>query len=303
MAVPDFQTLMLPTLREIVRAEIHTAASLRAAVAREMNLTAKDLEEQLPSGRQTKFQNRIDWAKTYMQKAGLVPSPQRGTVVPTERGRALLAEGPTQVDIALLSRFSEFVEWRQSSARVGNERPAATLAQEAAITPLEALLASYEELRADVLSELRDRVAAISPAGFERLVLDLLINLGYGGALGTGRHLGRSADGGVDGVIEEDRLGLEVIYVQAKRWTATVGRPDVQTFAGSLEGFRARKGVFITTSNFSSEARDYVTRIDKRIVLIDGAQLVDLMFRTGLGVITRETLELKEVDSDSFIEA
>ncbi len=297
---------MLPFLQQVEDGEQHRIRDIRERLALELSLPPDDLEALLPSGRMPVFNSRVHWAKTYLEKAGAVEAPSRGIVRITQRGRDLLSEDPARIDNDVLNRFPEFVEWRtRSQARNHGDKASAISAVEATQdgrTPEETLEESYRALREATEDELLDKVRLASPLFFERLVVDLLRRLGYGGASGSGEHLGRSGDGGVDGVIWEDKLGLDVVYVQAKRWQATVGRPDVQAFAGSLEGFRARKGVMITTSNFSPDAKAYVDRIEKRIVLIDGRQLARLMFDAELGVSTARTFAVKAIDSDYFDE-
>lgn len=298
MPVPDFQTLMLPLLRIASDGRDHELPALRARLAGEFALSQEDLDEKLPSGRQSTFHNRVGWAQTFLVKAGLLERPRRGAVRITGPGRALLAENPPRIDMKLLERYESYRQFRETK----RERPAADLEPQAAngLTPEEMMEHGYRELRAAVTGDLLGHVRSASPAFFEQLVVDLLLKLGYGGALGEGETLGRSGDGGVDGVIREDKLGLDVIYVQAKRWDTSVGRPVVQAFVGSLEGHKARKGVLITTSTFSSDARAYVQNIEKRVVLIDGGQLAQLMVDTGLGVNPLASYTVWRIDSDFF---
>lgn len=245
-----------------------------------------------------------------MEKAGLVRSVRRGVYQITERGRDVLADKPNRIDNRILAGFKEFQSFLDAS-RFG-PTPSESVQDDSASspslvpttkTPEEVLEAAYNDLRRKTEAELLDTVLHASPRFFERLVVDLLVRMGYGGSLEeAGKALGRSHDGGIDGMIKEDHLGLDVIYVQAKRWQNTVGRPEVQGFAGTLEGERARKGVFITTATFSREAKEYVAKIDKKIVLIDGQQLAALMFDFGIGVNSVGSYELKRVDTDYFSE-
>jgi restriction system protein len=307
MPVPDYQTFMLPLLEATRDGTEHPITELREEIAQTLGLTERDREELLPSGKQAVYNNRLGWAKTYLDKAGLLRSVRRGVYQITDRGRALLAEDPTRVDVATLSRYKEFEEFqRRSDAPDDVEQSGAPFAVPVTAqteTPQESLDSVYQQLRRGLESEVLAAVRASSFRFFERLVVELLVKMGYGGSLkDAGRAIGRSGDDGLDGVIKEDHLGLDAIYVQAKRWENTVDRPHVQSFAGSLEGVRGRKGVFITTSAFSSEAREYVSRIEKKIVLIDGAQLAGLMIDFGIGVNTINVYEVKKVDSDYFSE-
>ena len=275
MTIPDYQSLMLPLLEALADGREHLVRDVRESIAAQFRLGAAEREALLPSGKQPIFDNRLGWAKTYLAKAGLVSSVRRGVYQLTERGSSVVASHPGRVDTAYLNRFPEFQEFqRKSDAEqddAGGQPPSAAPAAAASATPQEALDAAYRQLRRAVEVELLAAVRGASFRFFERLVVELLVKMGYGGSLkDAGKAIGRSGDDGLDGVIKEDHLGLDAIYVQAKRWEKTVGRPDVQAFAGSLEGVRGRKGVFITTSTFSSDAREYVSRIEKKIVLVDG---------------------------------
>lgn len=300
MAVPDFQSWLLPLLRRLSDGGVHRMADLYEQLSNELQLSESDKEERLPSGAQQTYMNRIAWARTYLKKAGLLSSPGRSQVQITERGRATLDEKPDRITVAYLKRFPEFLEFHT----VKPIDPAATTAVAAvdeAETPQESLERLHKQLRDDLASELLDRVKQSPPAFFEAVVVDLLIAMGYGGSReDAGRTVGRSGDGGIDGVINEDRLGLDVVYIQAKRWEGTVGRPVVQAFAGSLEGVRANKGVLITTSSFTADAKTYVSQISKKIVLIEGKQLADFMIQYGVGVGIEAVYEVKRIDSDYF---
>lgn len=310
MAVPDYQSLMLPLLEALADGQNHELREVRHMLAKRLGLTDGDREELLPSGKQSIYDNRLGWAKTYMDKAELLAVPKRGVYVITKRGREVLASKPAQIDHQLLAQFPEFQDFLDQSRRKPTESAEANAgkAMEETIpllstTPQEALDAAYQQLRRGLEAEVLSSVRAASFRFFERLVVELLVEMGYGGSLkDAGKAIGRSGDDGLDGVIKEDHLGLDAIYVQAKRWQNTVGRPDVQAFAGSLEGVRGRKGVFITTSSFSGEAKEYVSRIEKKIVLIDGAQLAGLMVDFGIGVSSVNTYEVKRVDTDYFSE-
>ncbi len=302
MAIPDYQALMLPVLTSLADGAEYTARELRDFVAEKLNVTPAQRRELLPSGKQPVFNSRVGWAKTYLDKAGLLKTVRRGVYVITETGRSVLSENPAAIDNAFLARFESFRVF--TSDTPSDEVPQeAAPASEAKATPSEQLENAYLQLRRQVEQDLRDQLLKASPAFFEEVVVEVLVAMGYGGSRDdAGKRIGRSGDGGLDGVINEDRLGLDTIYVQAKRWQNTVGRPEIQAFAGSLEGERARKGVFITTSTFSKEAREYVSRIDKRIVLLDGVQLSSLMFEHGVGVTSVASFEVKRIDGDYFVE-
>lgn len=319
MAIPDYQTIMSPVLRRLTDGRERVTSDLTPDLADEFGLTEGERAELLPSGKQPVFANRVGWATTYLAKAGLIERTGRKRVRITERGLQALRDvdgNGGRVDAAYLKRFPEFLEFAQASrprenpgARSkpqGGRGPEEKVVSSAErhqfdLPPNEALAASYHALRAALGQELLEHAKRASPAFFERLVIDLLVAMGYGGSLeDAARAVGGSGDDGVDGIIKEDRLGLDFVYVQAKRWGAPVGRPIVQAFAGSLEGQRARKGVLITTSKFTREAEEYVTRIEKRIVLIDGTQLADLMIEHGVGVADVATYRVQRVDADYF---
>ena len=302
MAIPDFQTVMLPFLWHLKDGKEHKLSQLVEFLSDHFKLSPEERQLMLASGQQEVIRNRAGWARTYLKKAALIDSPRRGFFNITDRGLNVLAENPTKIDMKFLERFPEYIAFRDfqrpDEKGILPAPPANNLA-----TPEEDLDAAYNRLRQNLESDLLEQVKATSPSFFERIVVDLLVRMGYGG----NRHdasqaIGRSGDGGIDGIIKEDRLGLDVIYVQAKRWEATVGRPEIQKFAGALQGNRARKGVFITTSDFSSEAKDFVTRIESKIVLIDGAMLTQYMIDQNAGVSTTRSYEIKKIDLDYFTE-
>jgi restriction system protein len=306
MPIPDYQRCMLPLLKYAADGEVRSLKEAVNALAQVFRLSEQELGELLPSGRQPVFRNRVAWARWYLKKAGLLASPRRGFAQITERGRAVLAEQPVEITTKYLDRFPEFFEFRTSGRKEdasdapGASAEAAPLASQ---TPQEALESSYERLRAELAAEILQTLAKVDPSLFEWIVVQLLVKMGYGGSLkDAGQAIGRSGDAGIDGIIKEDHLGLDSVYVQAKRWEATVGRPEIQKFAGALQGQRARKGVFITTSDFSKEAHDYVSRIESKIVLLDGKALAGLMIDFGVGVTTVATYEVKKIDSDFFEE-
>jgi restriction system protein len=298
MPIPDFQTIMLPLLRQTSNGQEHLFRDLVAALEDEFHLTPEERAEMLPSGGQRLFRNRVGWARFHLVKANLLDAPRRGIVRITDRGRQVLAQNPSRVDMSLLSGFAEYREFR---AAAGSSDDGETdVRPDETQTPEEAIEAAYARHREALASELLERIRSGSPGFFEELVVRLLKKMGYGDAASV---TGRSGDEGIDGIIKEDRLGLDVIYVQAKRWENTVGRPQIQQFTGALHGRRARKGVFITASAFSREARDYVEHIDPRIVLIDGHELAELMIDHNVGVSPETSYELKRIDSDFFLEA
>jgi len=304
MPIPDYQTLMLPVLRLAATAE-QRVADAAERIADDLGLSPAEREEMLPSGRQRLLHNRIHWAKFYMSKAGLIASPKRGRFIATETGRALLASSPAHIGVKELKDYEGFREF------YSGQKPSDDNATPAAISPLvetgtpeEQIEVAYQALHSALRAELLERIVQNSPAFFERLIVDLLIAMGYGGShKNAATQLGRSGDGGVDGVINEDRLGLDRVYVQAKRYAeTTVGRPDVQAFVGSLIGHGATKGVFVTTSTFSGHAREYVKHLTQRVILIDGDRLSDLMIEYGVGVRVSRRIEFKRLDEDFFEE-
>lgn len=289
---------MLPLLRHLQDGRERSNQETLEALAQEFGLTEEEREEQLPSGRQLVFTNRVAWAKVHLKAAHLIESPRRGVYKITTRGLQTLSQKPDRVDLRVLRTFPEYREWR-------TPRPDEEIEKgEHALTPEEQVEYGYQKLREDLASDLLHRMREASPAFFERLVVDLLVAMGYGGSRrDAARTLGRSGDGGIDGVIKEDPLGLDVIYLQAKRWDGTIGRPEIQKFAGALQGQRARKGVFITTSDFTKDAQEYAASIDSRIVLINGRRLADLMIDYGVGVTQAGSYDIRRLDSDYFEES
>lgn len=305
VAIPDYQTLMLPVLKLAADGAEHKFSHAVELLAEEFSLSTEERNELLPSGSQAVFNNRVGWARSYLKQAGLLSSPKRGFFTITPKGAALLAKNPERVDISLLEQYPEFLEFRNRKKDKGeNEKPEETSAVSASSqTPEDALASAYSTLRKDLESEILSSVKEASPSFFERLVVDLLVRMGYGGnRQDAGKALGKSGDGGIDGIINEDRLGLDVIFIQAKRWESTVGRPEIQKFAGALQGQRARKGVFITTSSFTKEAQEYASLIESKIILIDGDHLSRLMAEHNIGVSTVGQYEVKKLDSDYFNE-
>ena len=308
MAVPDYQSVMLPLLQFAARkgTEISTSEAVEAP-AKELGLTEDDLKEMLPSGIQSTFVNRVGWAATYMKKAGLLEATRRGFYQISDRGRDLLKKQPKTINVKQLKQYPEFLEFQQlKGTRSGDKVPDSKVTSDVSTaTPSEALESAYENLRDELADELLSKLKKISPAFFERVVVELLVKMGYGGSRAdAGKAIGRSGDGGIDGIIKEDKLGLGVVYIQAKRWDNNpVGRPDVMQFAGALQAQRANKGIFITTSRFTDDARSYVSQIGSKIVLIDGEQLTGLMIDHDVGVSTVSLYPVKKVDSDYFEES
>ncbi len=298
MTIPTFQKITLPLLQLANDGQVRALAAVRKQLAQHFALTVAEEEELLPSGRQSRFANRVAWAKVYLERAGLLSSPGRGQFQITERGRTVLENPPPVIDIKYLEAFPEFLEFRAKPLE--SLTPPAEAVE--AGTPEETLEAAYQNIRAGLASQILERVKSVSPRFFEQLVVELLLKMGYGRAGGNGEAIGRSGDEGIDGVIAEDRLGLEMVYLQAKRWEGTVGRPEIQKFVGALHGQRARKGVFITTGSFSSEAANYVHSIDPRVALIDGAQLAQFMIDFNVGVAPDRAYKVKKLDSDYFEE-
>jgi restriction system protein len=301
MAIPDYQTIMLPLLRFGGDQKEHSLREAIDNLSKEFGLTEEEKRELLPSGQQEVFNNRAAWARTYMGKAALLESTRRGYFKITERGVKVLKQNPDRIDVKYLEQFEEFRQFRALRHTKTEEEEVEVEAHER--TPEEALESAYKQLRDNLANDLLQQVKSCSPGLFEKIVVELLVKMGYGGSRqDAGRAIGRSGDEGIDGIIKEDRLGLDIIYIQAKRWENTVGRPEVQKFAGALQGQRARKGIMITTSNFSKEALDYASRIDSKIVLIDGEQIAQLMIDHNLGVSPMVVYEIKKIDSDYFAE-
>jgi restriction system protein len=310
MSIPDYQAIMLPLLKLAGDGREHTKREAEAEMARHFGLTEEERAQLLPSGRQRLFDNRVGWARTYLKQSGLLEAVRRGVFVITERGRAVLSRGLDKINVQTLEEFSEFQDFRSRARPAGQDDTSGlsgstveTSSLTQTLTPDEQIRAGYRTLRANLAAELLERIQAASPAFFENLVVELLVAMGYGGSHeDAAAVVGRSGDGGIDGIIKEDRLGLESIHIQAKRWqdTRVVGRPEVQQFAGALQGQRARKGVFLTTSSFSHEAIDFAKSLQTTIVLVSGVQLAQLMLDHGIGVSVQQTIQLLKIDEDYF---
>lgn len=307
MAVPDYQSVMLPLLRFAGEKDGETSTGEAVEVlAKEFGLTDEDLKEMLPSGIQSTFVNRVGWASTYMKKAGLLEAIRRGYYRITPRGQELLKKQPKAINVKLLKQYPEFLEFQQLKGTRSGDRESSSRAtfDVTTATPSEVLETAYENLRDELADELLARLKKSSPSFFERVVVELLVKMGYGGSRAdAGKAIGKTGDGGIDGIIKEDKLGLDVVYIQAKRWENNpVGRPDVMQFAGALQAQRANKGIFITTSRFTDDARSYVSQIGSKIVLIDGEQLTSLMIEHDVGVSTVSMYPVKKIDTDYFDE-
>ncbi len=310
MAIPDYETLMAPLLRLLGSKGLMTLGEAVVHLADEFQLTPEERAVLLPSGQYPLFRNRVGWAKTYLKQAGLIVQPKRGQMELTAAARALLPELPAHIDGNFLARFPSFLDFMSRSGtraitRSGESSSQPTTSLQAPLEaegpPEEVIERAMRALRDELRMELLDTVKAAAPGFFERLVVKLLLRMGYGGSREeAGQTVGRSGDGGIDGIINEDRLGLDAIYLQAKRWEGVVGRPEIMRFVSALAGQRANKGVFITTSWFTQEARDYAASSQYKVVLIDGARLADLMIEHDLGVSVAATYQLKRIDSDFF---
>ena len=272
-------------------------------LASEFQLSPAERTELLASGQQAIFNNRVAWANSYLKKAGLLESPRRGALRITSRGKQILDEDPPKIDVRFLERFPEFIEFRdvpRNNRGAETTEPAVAATEQ---TPEEALELAHQSLRLSLAQDILSRILSCSPTFFERLVVELLVKMGYGGSRrDAGERIGQSGDGGIDGIIKEDRLGLDAIFIQAKRWQGSVGRPEIQKFVGALQGQRAKKGVFITTSSYTAEAIEYASRIDTKVVLIDGQLLANLMMDFDVGVSVSASYSVKRIDSDYFEE-
>lgn len=305
MSVPDFQTVMRPTLAAIEDGQAHTLQQIREAVAIALGVTEEDQEQLLPSGKQTTYSNRVAWALTHMGKAGLVSRPAHAQYALTARGRDVLSKYPHRVDMNVLAAFAEYQAFRAPKLPNKTVDGATVAVVETVVdelSPSEAVGSLVQAADAAVAGELLDRVLAQPPAFLERLALRLLRAMGYGGRESLLRHTGKSGDAGLDGLVRQDALGLELVGVQAKRYDKelTVGRPELQAFVGALQGAQTSRGVFVTTGRFSAGARQFADGVVMRLVLLDGSELTRLMVRYHVGVTVRETFDLKQIDEEFF---
>jgi restriction system protein len=303
--IPDYQSLMLPLLKLVSDGQEHQYRTLIESLAVEFEVTNEERKELLASGNQAIFDNRVGWAKIYLKKAGLLESPKRATFVITDLGKQTLAKKLDRIDAKYLRQFPSFLEFQNASRNDNETEEEITSTAIGEQTPEESLDKAYQRIRKSLSSELLGKVLDLSPAFFERLVVELLVKMGYGGSIkDAGKAIGKSGDEGIDGTIKEDRLGLDIIYIQAKRWKLgnVVGRPELQKFVGALAGQGAKKGIFITTSSFTKEALEYTLRNETKIALISGEQLAQLMIDYNLGCTIQQIYELKKIDSDYFDE-
>ena len=300
MAIPTYDQLKSNVLQIMKDGKIRSVGELTEIISKQLQLSTEDLEKLLPSGTQTVVYSRTSWACTYLKQAGLLERPERAKLVITERGQQALIETGGQIDNSYLRKYPEFADWMRRS----NDKQTTPIEQNLSdLSPEEQLDSAALSLQQSLADDLLDKLKTVSPSFFERIVVDLLVAMGYGGSVkDAGKTIGKSGDGGVDGIIKEDKLGLDTIYIQAKRWEANVGRPEIQKFAGALQGFRAKKGVFITTSSYSNDAMDFVKNIDSKIVLIDGAELSRLMIEYGVGVGVQRVVKVMRIDGDYFEE-
>lgn len=302
MPIPDFQSVMRPVLNAVADGAPLGLSTLRERITDEFLLSEEERHERLPSGRQTVINNRVGWARTYLNKAGLLSIPAKGLVQITPRGLEALTTGPERITVGWLKRYPEFAEFHTARPS-GTDSEALPVTIDEDITPDEQLSQAHQALMKSLADDLLAQVRAATPNFFEQLVVDLMITMGYGGSRKeAGRATQQTNDDGIDGIIKEDKLGLDVIYLQAKRWTNTVHRPEIDKFIGALTRQRARKGVFITTSEFSAGAREAAMGLDIKVVLIDGVELARLMVENNLGCSVKHTYEVKQLDSDYFVE-
>lgn len=304
MAVPDYQTLLLPLLQLAASGDAQTIAQAEALISENFSLSEEDRALLLPSGKQTALRNRIGWASFYLKNAGLLDKPKHGQFFITPAGRQLLEAGHPSLsvkDLLAIPAFAAFYSKGSGSASVAPSEAVDGASQ--GQTPDELLQSAYLRINRELADEVLSKLLAASPEFFERVVVELLVAMGYGGTLqDAGQRIGKSGDGGIDGIIKEDRLGLDAIYLQAKRWQGSVGRPEIQKFVGALQGQRAKKGVFMTTSTFTSDAISYASMIDTKVVLLNGVQIAQLMVDYDVGVSKIATYEVKRLDSDFFEE-
>lgn len=301
--IPKYEEIMLPFLKFLSDGNEHSLSEAHDALAKQFQLTDTELRELLPSGRQPIFRNRVGWARTYLKKAKLLISPKRAHFKISERGLGLLKENPDQITSKFLTRYEEFVEFQsiKKDKKEKGQVPQPQLINGTEQTPEELLEMAYQKLHTELSKEVLEIVKSCSPAFFERLIIDLLITMGYGGSRKeAGQAMGKSGDGGIDGLIKEDKLGLDVIYLQAKKWENAVPVKEIRDFTGALASMKAKKGIFITTSTFPKSAYDFVSQVEYKIILIDGEHLADLMIENSVGLSAINTYHVKAIDFDYF---
>lgn len=303
MAIPDYESIMVPLLEFANDQKEHHVREAYESLAQIFKLSEEEKRELLPSGSDILFNNRVRWALIYLKKASLVESKRRGVFKITQRGLDLLKSGLKKIDSKFLEQYPEFIEFKEISKKEEEVLSTEESTRISKQTPEESLENSYQRLRQEVSQELLIRIKDCSPEFFEKLVIELLIKMGYGGSRkDAGEAIGKSGDGGIDGIIKEDKLGLDIIYIQAKRWQGSVGSREIRDFVGSLVGQKANKGIFITTSIFTKDALNYVSTIPQKVILIDGEQLAQLMIDNDIGVSKTTSFEIKKIDSDYFEE-
>ena len=302
MAIPDYQKIMLPLLQLAGDGKEHSLRGATENIINEFKLTEEEQKQLLPSGTQRVIANRVGWAVTYLKKCKLLESTERGYFIITQRGIDILKKNPTRIDSHFLEQFSEYHEFKKKKNKI-KQKESKSNEKDKSQTPEEILSEVHEELNQNLTEELLSKIKESSPSFFEMLVIDLLVKMGYGGSRkDAGQAVGGVGDEGIDGIIKEDKLGLDAIYIQAKKWENNISRPEVQKFAGALQGKRAKKGIYITTSAFSKDAQEYAYNIDSKIILIDGEKLAELMIEHNVGVSTITSYEVKKIDIDYFNE-
>lgn len=302
MAIPDYQSFMLPLLNYAADNQEHSLNEAIDELSQQFKITEEERKLLLPSGTQYIIDNRIGWAKTYLKKAGLLESTRRGFFKITQRGLDFLKSNPKEINVNILMQFDEFKDFRKKKNKDEDDKDE-QYEESSTYTPQEALEYGIAKINETLADDLIKKIKECNPSFFEKLVIDLLVKMGYGGSKQEAAQvIGKSGDEGIDGIIKEDKLGLDVIYVQAKRWDNCIGRPEIQKFVGALAGQKANKGIFITTSYFSKEAEDYAKSVSTKLILIDGKKLTELMIEYNVGVSILETIEIKKIDSDYFDE-
>lgn len=299
MSIPDYQSVMLPLLKSISDGQEHSFRERIDFLSEELKLSDDERKELLPSGK-PKFDDRVGWAKTYMGKAGLLESTKRGFFMISQKGLDLLKENPPKIDLMVLEKYPDFIEFRALSKKIKEISKESDVSVQH--TPEELIESGYKIIKEQLAKELLEKIKSCSPSFFERLVVELLIKMGYGGSRkNAGKAIGKTGDGGIDGIIHEDRLGLDTIYIQAKRWSdSTISSSEIHKFVGALAGKKAKKGIFITTSKFSNSAIEYASSLENRVILIDGDQLSEYMIDFNVGVSSSAIYEIKKIDLDFF---
>ena len=308
--IPDYQSLMLPLLKYVSDGKVHHIQDAISVLAKQLNLNEEDLNEWLPSKSQKKFYNRVYWAKAHLKMAGVLENKDKGQFKITNRGIEILKDNPEFVNVKYLSnKFEDYKNLISSYRKIdvnkitSSDKEIETDDTYLEQTPEEQIELGYQKIRTSLLIDILNKLKSVHPSFFEKIVVGLLVKMGYGGSIqDAGKAIGKSGDEGIDGIIKEDKLGLDVIYVQAKRWGGVVGRPELHKFVGALAGQGAKKGIFITTSSFTKEAKDYTPKNETKIVLIDGEKLSQYMMDHNLGVSVQNTYEIKKIDSDYFEE-